>query len=384
MFENIIGQEAVVSLLEATIVGDQLPPALLFYGPQYSGKLTVALELSRILTCKEDARWTCLCAHCQAQRELAYPYTLMLGNRYFDQEIQACQRTFLSQPNRATYYLFIRSIRKLLRRFDNFLWEDDDQRYRKAKSLIMNLGEILADFEGEDFEKMPVSKAMLIDKMMQSAQALSAILSGYHISIGQVRALRSWCMSTSWEKRVVIIEDADRMNESARNALLKILEEPPADLYFILIAPQRSALIPTLLSRLRSYQFLDRTKAQEQEIIERVFRQEEKKLSLGTFFGATNYDKIQHLVEEFYAGMQNSLKFSDVYSNKLADENFEYFLTLLSEKIRLGWKAGVLSIHTAEDQLRALSQMKRQYVGYRQNPQTLLENFFFRYFGHKN
>ncbi|WP_265432658.1 DNA polymerase III subunit delta' [Aeromonas salmonicida] len=49
--------------------------------------------------------------------------------------------------------------------------------------------------------------------------------------------------------KVVIIPDAERMTESAANALLKTLEEPAGDSLLLLIASQVSHLLPTILSR---------------------------------------------------------------------------------------------------------------------------------------
>ncbi|HEX2240905.1 MAG TPA: DNA polymerase III subunit delta' [Actinomycetota bacterium] len=50
---------------------------------------------------------------------------------------------------------------------------------------------------------------------------------------------------------VFIIEESDRMNEAAQNALLKTLEEPPADSIFILTADQEEELLITVRSRCR-------------------------------------------------------------------------------------------------------------------------------------
>ena len=49
--------------------------------------------------------------------------------------------------------------------------------------------------------------------------------------------------------RVFIIEDADYMNESSSNALLKVLEEPPATSHLILTTTNATALLPTIRSR---------------------------------------------------------------------------------------------------------------------------------------
>ena len=51
--------------------------------------------------------------------------------------------------------------------------------------------------------------------------------------------------------KVFIIEEAERMNPAAQNALLKTLEEPPADTVFILISDREDELLETIRSRCR-------------------------------------------------------------------------------------------------------------------------------------
>lgn len=53
--------------------------------------------------------------------------------------------------------------------------------------------------------------------------------------------------------RICIIDAIDDANESAANALLKILEEPPADTLFIAISHRPGALLPTIHSRCQSH-----------------------------------------------------------------------------------------------------------------------------------
>lgn len=49
--------------------------------------------------------------------------------------------------------------------------------------------------------------------------------------------------------RVVVIQDAHRMNAESANTMLKFIEEPTAEAYFVLITDQIDAMIKTLLSR---------------------------------------------------------------------------------------------------------------------------------------
>lgn len=52
-----------------------------------------------------------------------------------------------------------------------------------------------------------------------------------------------------WQKRGVLIQEAQRMNEEVQNTLLKTLEEPPEFLTFVLTVPNPRLLLPTVVSR---------------------------------------------------------------------------------------------------------------------------------------
>lgn len=56
---------------------------------------------------------------------------------------------------------------------------------------------------------------------------------------------------TEGRRRVLRVVAADRMNEGAQNAFLKMLEEPPASLVWVLDADDESALLDTVVSRCR-------------------------------------------------------------------------------------------------------------------------------------
>ena len=51
--------------------------------------------------------------------------------------------------------------------------------------------------------------------------------------------------------RVVLIFEADKMTPQAQNCLLKTLEEPPEDTYFILVSEHTESLLTTVISRCR-------------------------------------------------------------------------------------------------------------------------------------
>jgi DNA polymerase-3 subunit delta' len=74
---------------------------------------------------------------------------------------------------------------------------------------------------------------------------------GPFIKIDQIRALLQTLAMKPYEAitRVAILSDAQSMNAAASNALLKILEEPPQRSMLVLIADQKSDLLPTIVSR---------------------------------------------------------------------------------------------------------------------------------------
>lgn len=73
------------------------------------------------------------------------------------------------------------------------------------------------------------------------------------IDVETVRQLKSFFQMAAPDggTRVVIVDAADEMNVNAANALLKFLEEPPADTVILIVAHQPSRLLPTILSRCR-------------------------------------------------------------------------------------------------------------------------------------
>jgi DNA polymerase-3 subunit delta' len=79
---------------------------------------------------------------------------------------------------------------------------------------------------------------------------------GLSIKIDEVRELltrTAWAPSMGgW--RVVVMEDADRLTESAANALLKAIEEPGLRTVWLLCAPTLHDILPTIRSRCRHIQ----------------------------------------------------------------------------------------------------------------------------------
>ena len=278
MFENLVNQEAGKQLA-SDIRHNRLPGAVLFAGAEASGKLTAALETARILSCHEkpQGKWTCTCPSCLQHKALVCSNIMVMGPRDCSLEISAAAKSFTeahfinAKYIDATRYLFLRSVRKLTLRFNGILWEGDSN-INKIGSLIEEINENL---EVLDFPR-PLPDINEVKKICEEISKLCRKLEDDFlydsIPINQVRNMEAWAHIKADEgRKTVIIENAERMQKNVRNALLKILEEPPADVVFILLSSKRNAIMQTILSRVRTYNFVNRTLEQQSEVIQRVF-----------------------------------------------------------------------------------------------------------------
>lgn len=352
MFENILGRDELVSQLRGEIMGRTLPPAILLHGPQFEGKLSVALEVARALTCLNGtAKWDCACESCSQQRSLLHPHTVMVGGRYFSLEIRAARDALLRKPSKGTQFLFLRAIRKLTRRYDSFLWEGDEGKLKRAAGHIDRLSDLLAAIEP------PADPAQLEAKTVESAaeasEALAAAVSPDGVGVQTVRRLSSMLtMSADSRAKIVIIERADAMGESARNALLKTLEEPPADSYLLLLAENRAAILPTILSRVREVEFRPRPADVHEEVCRRIFH-DSTTGTLRRYFLAyddQDYEAQGRLAADVVAAMAQGGKFVEKVlagSSRVSREALRLFAEELTHEAAAALKAGELDVVAA-------------------------------------
>ena len=97
------------------------------------------------------------------------------------------------------------------------------------------------------------------------------------IAVDQIRVLREeiHLRPNEGRYRVVLIEGAETMNISASNALLKVLEEPPPYLIFILTADNRTLLPETIASRCICLELCEVSALQAEKWLVREFPDED-------------------------------------------------------------------------------------------------------------
>lgn len=255
-------------LMKSDIENGKFPGAVLISGPEFSGKFTAALEIARILSCVGDRSESCSCEFCRQHRTLSNMNVLVAGPRDCMLEIIAAKDALLrGYPPLA----FVRAVHKLTSRFNQILWEEVAGS-SKFSPLIESIEDSLALLSSPAFDQSKIEKAC--DSVVKDCQKLESSLYN-SIPIDLIRGASAWLrIRSSGAKKVFVIENADRMMDAPRNALLKILEEPPLDAVFILTTSKRGAMMQTILSRVRTYSFAERSGEQQREIVSSVFHQE--------------------------------------------------------------------------------------------------------------
>lgn len=110
----------------------------------------------------------------------------------------------------------------------------------------------------EDYEKVFLSEFPDVGQVISFKK---------NILVNAIRELEREANFRPYEgkARIFIIDDADKMNPQAANALLKTLEEPPATTHIFLITSRYNSLLSTIISRCQvmSFQPLDRAEIEQ-------------------------------------------------------------------------------------------------------------------------
>jgi DNA polymerase III delta prime subunit len=106
----------------------------------------------------------------------------------------------------------------------------------------------------------------IIEKDLNSKQATQSI----GIEIIKLLQAKIFLKPIKSANKMVILEDAQLLTPEAQNALLKVLEEPPANTYIILGTEAKSTLLPTILSRCQIIQLEEENKKISEETQEEL------------------------------------------------------------------------------------------------------------------
>lgn len=190
------------------------------------------------------------------------------------------------------------------------------------------------------------------------------------------------------ETKVVLLSPAEAMTEAGANALLKILEEPPAQTYFILISSQPARILPTIRSRCQRLEFSPLSEGEIQKyLVEKRMTPAEAKeraefsrgsLEAALGFDAPLFEKTKTELENLKRDPRPSqiLALSETWTDE--EEKIPLILTGLDHL----WHQKILSTPNREQTEKLLSQWsaiqnaKKSLEAYA-NKQLLFENLLF-------
>ncbi|MGB0130941.1 ATP-binding protein [Chlorobium sp.] len=216
-WKTIIGQKQQIRVLQNAIESGRLAHAYLFTGPEASGKESIAFELARVLNCRNSREnpETGSCGTC--------PDCVQID-------------TFMHQN---IEYVF------------------------PVEAALLDAGEGVKKENKKFTEARERYEALIEEKKLNpyltpSMDRSMGILSEQIVALQQ----KALYMPSEGSRKIFIISQADRMNPAAANKLLKLLEEPPGHIMFILVSSRPEAVLPTIRSRCQQIRF-QRTSPQE-------------------------------------------------------------------------------------------------------------------------
>jgi DNA polymerase-3 subunit delta' len=203
-WSSIIDQERVVQTLRRALTRSRVAHAYLFHGPDGVGKRAVALEMARALQCTAQTDEACeACPACRKTRRMVHPdvHVLFPYPKGTDEEDVAARiQRFGEDPYAAVDYVRRPSL--------------SDPTETSNKQVMYHIDRVQDD---------------LLHPMR------------YRPAEGQYK--------------VALITDVQHMNETAANAFLKLLEEPPPQTVFLLTTSRPEQLLPTIVSRCQRLRF---------------------------------------------------------------------------------------------------------------------------------
>ncbi len=247
LFKDIIGQKKIKTNLIKTVESGRISHAQLFVGPKGSGTLPMAIAYAQYILCNNSD-----------------------GENNTGRE--DCNLKFKKLAHPDLHFAFPVAVNEKVKKHpvSNFFLE-----------------------EWRDFvEKTPYGS------LFNWYQKLGIENKQGQIGVDEAEEIVNKLVLKSYEggHKVMIIWMAEKMNISASNKLLKLIEEPPKDTLFLLIAENEEQIIKTILSRCQVLYFkaLSETKIKTTLIVEHSI--EENQAAIIAHQSQGNWNKALHLL----------------------------------------------------------------------------------------
>ncbi len=209
-WSDIVGQQKQIELLRRAAQSGRLPNAYLFVGQDGIGKEAVALEFAKLLNCLsptavQSGEACDRCDSCKQFRDLAHPNLELVF------PIEGILSKDIAETGKDK--------------------EKQEEALERYKALF------------EEKRKNPYFKMQMEKSMGILAEQIEELIR------------KSLYRPSDDKKRVYVISQAERMNLTAANRLLKLLEEPPPFVLFVLITSRPDQMLPTIVSRCQPLRF---------------------------------------------------------------------------------------------------------------------------------
>lgn len=195
------------------------------------------------------------------------------------------------------------------------------------------------------------------------------------LRVGSIRALEAEANFRPYEAtaRVFIIDEAHKMNDTAANALLKTLEEPPSTSHIFVVTSKPNSLLPTIRSRLQALRFapVEASEIEHLLLTTHKYSQEDARLIASSANGSVAA-AVSAKIEEFRSKREEAL---EVLTSAVLERNiaallgrtekigsrstpeYEAFLDVLQILIHDVWRASLgTSNDPASDEVRKLAE----------------------------
>ena len=107
------------------------------------------------------------------------------------------------------------------------------------------------DLKKFNINKQNRSYKLLLNNSHPNFYLIDLLTDKKSIDISQIRQMISYTNKSSFNEipRIILIDNIEKLNKNSVNALLKVIEEPNKNVYFILIHNNEKKILPTLKSR---------------------------------------------------------------------------------------------------------------------------------------
>ena len=211
------------------------PNTVLFEGQPYSSKMFAANCISQYFNANMSN-------------------TIIISNRAHRFRLLGSLALLKKNKDETSLNLFKNSVLCYLKQYNGALLELPGADKKKF-NIAFEINELLHNLDIKNKNELDSNIEKISDCLTTLIKEGS--LGDTSLNINHVRMIKMWAKETDNvnSQKTVIIEGIENSNDSANNALLKLLEEPPESLHIIIISQNKRAILPTILSRLRCFHF---------------------------------------------------------------------------------------------------------------------------------